>query len=165
MQPMTAPAKTYRTSQQEYEVLIDHDVIVEARDGTPLATSLYYPARDGKRAPGTFPALIERTPYDRHRRTLHLSAMFFARRGYVVAAQDIRGRGDSGGEYRYLYNPMDEGDDGHDEVEWIAAQEWSDGQIGTFGVSHTGATQQALAVRRPPHLTCQFVGDTGWNYF
>ena len=60
---MSAPAKTYQSSQQQYEVVIDHDVVVTARDGTPLATSLYYPARDGERAAGTFPVLIERTPY------------------------------------------------------------------------------------------------------
>jgi putative CocE/NonD family hydrolase len=82
-----------------------------------------------------------------------------------VALQDIRGRGDSDGEYRYLYNPKDEGWDGYDAVEWLAGQGWSDGKVGTIGVSHTGATQQALAVRRPPHLTCQFVGDSAWNYF
>ena len=74
------------------------ETIIPARNGTPLATSLYYPSLDGRRAPGTFPTLIERTPYDRHRLFLHLTASFFARRGYVVALQDVRGRGDSGGD-------------------------------------------------------------------
>ena len=54
---MTVETKTYQGSEQEYGVVIDHDVIVRTRDGTPLATSMYYPALEGQRAPGTFPAL------------------------------------------------------------------------------------------------------------
>src|SRR4029078_13294569 len=41
----------------------------------------------------------------------------------------------------------------YDVVEWIAAQEWSDGKVGTFGTSYPGGTQQALAEMSPPHLT------------
>ena len=140
-------------------------VFIPARDGTRLATSIYYPALDGKRAPGTFPAVMERTPYDRHRLNLHNTGLFFARHGYVCVLQDIRGRGDSEGEYRYLYNHPTEADDGYDVTEWLAVQDWSDGKIGTFGISHTGATQQALALGRPPHLVTQILGDTGWNYY
>jgi putative CocE/NonD family hydrolase len=108
---------------------------------------------------------MERTPYDRHRLNLHLSGLFFARYGYVVALQDIRGRGDSGGDYRYLYNYPTEADDGYDACEWLAEQDWCNGKVGTFGISHTGATQQALALGRPPHLVTQILGDTGWNYY
>ena len=43
--------------------------------------------------------------------------------------------------------------DGYDVVEWIAAQEWSDGKVGTFGTSYPGGTQHALAEMNPPHLT------------
>src|SRR5688572_14280823 len=162
---MTAPARTYQSSQQQYGVVIDWDVFVPGADGTPLATTLYYPSLGGERVSGKFPALMERTPYDRKRLGLHTSAMFFARHGYVVALQDIRGRGDSGGEYHYLYNPNNEADDGYEAVEWLAAQDWSDGKVGTFGGSHTGATQQALGTRRPPHLVAQVIRDAGWNYF
>ena len=162
---MAVETQTYQGSQQQYGVVIDHDAICYARDGTPLTTSLYFPAIDGKRAPGTFPTVMERTPYDRHRLNLHNTGIFFARRGYVVALQDIRGRGGSGGEYRHLYNHPTEASDGYDACEWIAEQEWSDGKVGTFGISHTGATQQALALGRPPHLVTQVVGDTAWNYF
>ena len=162
---MATALSTYQSSQQEYTVEVDYDVVVPARDGTRLATTLYFPSIDGRRAPGTFPVLVERTPYNRKRVGLHLSGLFFARHGYVVAIQDLRGRGDSGGEYRYLYNPNNEADDGYDAVEWLADQQWCNGKVGTFGGSHTGATQQALAVARPPHLVCQVIRDAGWNYF
>ena len=163
---MTVAVETYRSSQQEYGVATDRGVVIPARDGTPLATTIYRPALDDQPAPGRFPAILERTPYDRNHVLLHRSGLFFARHGYVVAFQDLRGRGDSSGEYHYLYNPKNtEADDGYDTVEWLAAQDWSDGQVGTIGVSHTGATQQALAVARPPHLVTQILGDTSWNYF
>src|SRR5205807_6462107 len=55
--------------------------------------------------------------------------------------------------------------DGYDAVAWLAAQERCVGRVGTFGGSHTGAAQQALAIRRPPHLVTQVIRDAGWNYF
>lgn len=162
---MNESTARYQGSQQQCGVVIDYDVIIPARDGTPLATTIYRPALDGRPMPGRFPTIMERTPYFRRRLNLHLTGLFFARRGYAVAIQDVRGRGDSGGDFLYLYNPRDEGNDGYDAVEWLAAQGWSDGQVGTIGGSYTGATQQALAVRRPPHLVTQFIRDTGWDYF
>ena len=47
---------------------------------------------------------------------------------------------------------------------WIVEQPWSDGQVGTIGLSYTGATQQALAVTNPPGLKAQFIMDAGYNY-
>lgn len=161
-------ARSFTGSPQQYDFVVEPGVVVPARDGTSLATILYRPAMDGQPVPGRFPTILERTPYSRSgssRLDLHLTGMFFARRGYVFALQDVRGRGDSGGEFYYLYNKKDEGNDGYDAVEWLAAQDWSDGKVGTVGVSYAGATQQALAVRRPPHLVTQYISDTGWNYF
>ena len=40
-------------------------------------------------------------------------------------------------------------EDGHDVVEWIAAQEWSDGKVGTFGTSYPGGTQHAARRDEP----------------
>lgn len=165
---MSARHRPYAGSRQQYDVVVQNGVVVPARDGTPLATTLYRPALKGRPADGRFPALLERTPYSSTgigRIEAHLTGIFFARHGYVVAFQSVRGRGDSGGDFYYLYNKNDEGSDGYDAVEWLAAQDWSDGKVGTIGVSYAGATQQALAVRRPPHLVTQYIADTGWNYF
>ena len=68
-------------------------------------------------------------------------------RGYAVVVQDVRGRYGSDGEfvpYRH------EGKDGYDTIEWAAAQPWSDGQVGTFGLSYPGAVQWLAAVESPP---------------
>jgi len=152
-------------SVQAYDVVIDAEVMAPLRDGVRLATTIFRPALGGKPATGRFPVILERTPYDRRLPYFHLTGRFFARHGYVAAYQDVRGRGDSEGEFHYLYNPGTEGEDGFDTVEFLAAQDWSDGQVGTIGTSYSAAIQQALAVLKPPHLTTQFVVDTGWNYF
>ena len=147
-----------------YDVVREEPVSVAMRDGTRLATTLYRPALADVPARGRFPAIVERTPYGRDRMDLHAMGTFFAARGYAVAVQDVRGRGDSDGEFTFFLNSH-EAEDGYDCVEWVAAQEWCDGRVGTTGLSFAGANQQALAVLQPPHLTTQVVLDCGWNYW
>ncbi len=48
----------------------------------------------------------------------------------------------------------DRGLDGYDCVEWIAAQPWCDGKVGTWGSSALGLIQYQTARRHPPHLAC-----------
>ena len=61
----------------------------------------------------------------------------------------MRGRYGSDGDFvPYLH----EGRDGYDTIEWAAAQPWSTGEIGTFGLSYPGAVQWLAAVESPPHL-------------
>jgi predicted acyl esterase len=38
--------------------------MVPMRDGVRLATDIYFPAKDGVRLEGKFPAILERTPYN-----------------------------------------------------------------------------------------------------
>jgi uncharacterized protein len=154
-----------RGSTQAYGALVEPEVMTPLRDGVQLATTIFRPALNGQAAPGRFPAILERTPYDRRLLYFHLTGQFFARHGYVVAFQDVRGRGDSGGEFHYLFEPATEAEDGYDTVEWLASLDGCDGQVGTIGISYTAAVQQALAVLKPPHLRTQFIVDTGWNYF
>src|SRR6185295_3159292 len=118
-----------RGSEQAYDVVVDAQVMLPLRDGVRLATTIFRPAIGGKPSPGRFPVILERTPYDRRLTYFHLTGQFFARHGYVLAYQDVRGRGDSEGEFHYLYNPGTEAEDGYDTVEWLAAQAWSDGQV------------------------------------
>ena len=63
--------------------------------------------------------------------------------------QDVRGRYASDGEFRPYEN---EGRDGYDTIEWAAQQPWSNGRVGTFGLSYPGAVQWLAAVENPPHL-------------
>src|SRR5487761_661080 len=45
------------------------------------------------------------------------------------------------------------GRDGHDAVEWIARQPWSDGHVFMYGGSFVGMTQWHTAAQLPPHLS------------
>ena len=149
-----------RKSQIEYEVVKQSNVMVPARDGVRLATDIYFPAKDGVRVDGTLPTVMERTPYDKERSANLATAEYFASRGYVVAFQDTRGRFNSEGSFvKYLSEPKD----GYDTVEWIAGQPWSDGKIGTFGISYGAHTQAALAALNPPHLACMFLDSGGFT--
>ncbi|MGI9659411.1 MAG: CocE/NonD family hydrolase, partial [Gaiellaceae bacterium] len=157
--------RRYESSTQSYDVVLESRIDVAARDGATLATDLYRPAHGEVVADGEFPTVLLRTPYDRARAPMALAGRFFASRGYVFAAQDTRGRFDSSGEFAFLFNEHHEGLDGHDTVEWIAAQPWSDGKVGTTGLSFEGAVQQAMAITQPPHLTTQIVLDSALNYY
>lgn len=132
----------------ELDVLIEKHVMIPMPDGVRLAADLYRPARDARPAPGRFPALLTRTPYDKTGASGE--GKFYAARGYVVVANDTRGRYASEGTWHGLLNDPE---DGRAVVEWIAQQPWSDGKIGTFGTSYPGGTQHALAEMNPPHLT------------
>ncbi len=137
----------------EFEVVVQKDVMVPMRDGVKLATDLYLPAKDGRPAPGRFPVVLTRTPYDKSETAwtpLDVIGPYYASRGYVFVAQDTRGRFASEGEWHML---TDDGRDGWDCGAWIAQQSWSDGKIGMFGTSYVGGTQHAMALEKVPQLT------------
>ncbi len=155
----------YHGSERGYDVAVEKCVRVAARDGVKLATDVYRPASNGVPVDDAFPTILYRTPYDRQRLQLHHTAHFFTARGYNVVTQDCRGRYDSDGAFAYLHNEPHEGLDGYDVIEWIADQPFSDGKVGTTGVSYEGAIQQAAATEQPPHLTTQVIIDAGYNYW
>lgn len=143
----------------EYDVVVQKNVPVPMRDGVVLAADLYLPARNGKVVEGRFPAVMERTPYDKEGRVNE--GRYFARRGYVAVMQDVRGRFQSGGEW---YPFAKEGPDGYDSVEWAGTQPWCDGNVGTMGGSYCGSDQSALATLNPPHLKAMVVAVGTSNY-
>ena len=141
-------------SQPEYDVIKQANVMVTARDGINLATDLYFPARNGEPVQGAFPAIMERTPYNKEAAPRPDTAQYFASRGYVVIFQDNRGRFNSEGSFvKYLNDPHD----GYDTLEWVSKQPWSNGKVGTFGISYGAHTQAALAATNPPGLACPFM--------
>ncbi len=124
------------------------DVRTPMRDGIELSSDIWLPAGEGRH-----PLIVVRTPYQKTLRDMKGPEMakFFAERGYAVAIQDVRGRGDSGGAFRYFFQ---EADDGYDTVEWLAAQPWSNGRVCMMGASYLGTVQWLAASKKPPHLVC-----------
>ena len=149
------------TRKPEFTVL--RDVPQTMRDGTVLRADVYLP--QGK---GPFPALLERTPYskDNSPECQVGSPPFFASQGYAVVIQDVRGRFASEGRFIPFHDDgWGENRDGYDTVEWIAAQSWCDGNVGTIGGSYAGATQYRLAPTRPPHLRAMYVRESSADYW
>ena len=144
-----------KCSEPGYGVILFQNLMVPMRDGERLATDIYRPGLDGELLPGPFPTILMRTSYDKTA-DRYVSAVpdFFTPRGYAVVMQDLRGRyrSEGKGQYHHVVNP-DEGRDGFDTVEWIAAQPWSNGRVGTVGSSHPGLIQTHMALYQPPHLT------------
>jgi putative CocE/NonD family hydrolase len=141
-------------AEEHYNVTVDRDVPAKMRDGVVLHADIYRPKADGK-----FPVLLTRTPYDK-RGEMDFGPMAAAR-GYVVIAQDVRGRYTSEGEwYTFKY----ESQDGYDTVEWAAALPYSNGKVGMFGGSYVGATQMLTAISSPPHLAGILPVVTASNY-
>jgi putative CocE/NonD family hydrolase len=121
---------------------------IPMRDGIELAADVYLPRESNLPAP----AIVQSTPYDKSNALFFLDeAHFFQDNGYAVVIHDVRGRGKSEGEWRAFVN---DGRDCHDVIEWVAAQEWCTGKVGTTGLSYMGWTQWAAAAERPPHLSC-----------
>ncbi len=127
------------------EVFEERNVAVPMRDGVLLRADILRPSGSGK-----FPTLLYRTPYGKDAaQTEYETFRHAAQRGYAVVIEDVRGRYHSDGEFRPYEN---EGKDGYDSIEWAAKQVWSNGSIGTFGLSYPGAVQWLAAVENPPHL-------------
>lgn len=122
---------------------IQHDLRVPLRDGVELSLDLIRPD-----VPGMYPVVLVRTPYDKTRaRQPFLHEL--ARRGYIVALNDLRGRFNSDGDFTpYVHDTQD----GYDVIEWIAEQPWSDGNVGMAGGSCVARTQWLAAAANPPHL-------------
>lgn len=147
-----------RLKQEVCDIVKEENVPISVRDGTVLKADVYRPE-----APGQFPGLLFRTPYDKKRsdygrETYVPVGREAAKHGYVVVMQDVRGRFASDGEYYpfFAYNRVLDAEDGYDTVEWMASLPYCDGRVGTFGDSYGAWTQWELARLRPPHLAAMF---------
>ena len=132
----------------KYGVRIERSVRVPMRDGASLSADLLLPDAEGR-----FPVVLEYIPYrkdDVSRGGLD-ALYYFAERGFVGVRLDVRGTGGSDGVNTDEYVAQDQ-TDGYDAVEWLAAQSWSNGNVGMFGTSYGGFTSIQVAMHRPPHL-------------
>jgi len=144
----------WKVRAESYGVTVEHNATATMRDGTKLRADIYRPKAEGK-----FPVLLVRTPYDKTQE-MEFGAKAAAR-GYVVVAQDVRGRFQSEGDwYPFKY----ESQDGYDTVEWAAALPYANGKVGMFGGSYVGATQFLAAIAKPPHLAGICPNVTASNY-
>src|SRR5688572_11125085 len=130
------------------------------RDGVRLAVDVYLPVAKGNRAPASagvtprFPTVVILTPYYRRFRLTRPGMDpspnagryrdMFAPRGYAMVVVDVRGTGASFGTRDSFRSPR-EVEDHRQVADWIVAQPWSDGTIGSTGISYLGAAGCFLA--------------------
>jgi putative CocE/NonD family hydrolase len=129
-------------------VRLERGVECRLSDGTALVSDHYYP--EGK---GPWPTLLMRQPYGRDiaSTVVYAHPTWFARRGYHVCIQDVRGRGGSAGEF---YPFRQEGRDGAESIAWLRTHPACNGRIGMYGFSYQGATQLLAAAEQPEGLIC-----------
>jgi predicted acyl esterase len=151
-------------SQPKYSVKVEKKARARMRDGVHLSVDVFRPD-----AHGSFPALLAYSPYWNEGQYLPLppgnphptagwgnfaieagDSKYFATRGYVHVIANVRGTGESEGEYQ-LMGPLEQRD-GYDLVEWVASQPWCDGNVGMVGVSYFSWIQYLVAAQNPPHL-------------
>jgi putative CocE/NonD family hydrolase len=145
-------------------VTLERSVPCRLSDGTTLISDHYYPPK-----PGPAPTLLMRQPYGRDiaSTVVYAHPAWFARKGYNVVIQDVRGRGGSEGTF---YPFRHEAADGAETIAWLRTRPETNGRIGMYGFSYQGATQLLAASRRPPGLDCIAPAMTaadlynGWFY-
>lgn len=138
------------------------DCWIAMADGTRLAAKLWLP---DIAATERVPTILEVIPYRKRDIYAPRDAMnhrYFAGHGYAALRVDIRGTGDSDG-HQGVFAMREEQEDTLAVLEWIAAQPWSDGQVGMFGLSWGGFQAIQTAYRAPPQLKaivpCSFAPD------
>lgn len=148
------------------QVLVQKNIEIPMRDGIILRADLYRPA-DADQPGNAVPGIVTRTPYDKEQSGAGVVAVMpnavkLAERGYAVVVCDCRGRYASEGDFKPFHQ---EGPDGYDTLEWVAAQPWCDGNTAIYGPSYVGATTLLAARERPPSLRCAIPIITADDYF
>jgi putative CocE/NonD family hydrolase len=138
------------------EVVTERDVAVPMRDGVALRANVFRPDRGGP-----YPVLVMRTPYGKPSGNMGR----YVKAGYIVVAQDARGRYASDGQWEsFVRFETHDAEDGYDTVEWAAKLKGSNGKVGTFGASYNAFLQWRLAALRPPSLVAMAASSIPARY-
>lgn len=140
----TARADAPAPAADAEKVKFQWGVKIPLRDGVKLNATVYTPRQ--QKAPA--PCVFTLTPYISQ--NYHDRGVYFAARGFPFLTVDVRGRGNSEGEFRPL---IQEARDGYDVVEWLAKQPYCNGKVTMWGGSYAGYDQWVTAKEFPPHLT------------
>ena len=111
------------------------DLAMLTPDGVSLAGRLWQP--EGQ---GPWPVLLMRQPYGLAiaSTVTYAHPSWYARAGFLVVVQDVRGRGASAGDFGGF---RQEAADGASAVRWARNLPGSNGRVGSYGFSYQGLTQ------------------------
>src|SRR6266540_3329528 len=159
--------------------------MVAMRDGTRLNTFVFLPAQADQKTGGPrYPVILHRTPYgiaaadardkfdcthawlpnpaEPMRGSILRGWKRIVAEGYAAVYQDCRGRHGSEGEDRVY---ADDAADGHDTLDWIARQPWTNQRVGMSGSSAGATTTFAAASTRHPSLRAFFAQAGGSSIY
>ena len=157
----------------EEDIIMLKDVGVKMRDGVTIYTDVFLPAKcRGQK----LPTLVIWSPYGKSAGTAPRYVNLFniigmgnawssgltkfegadpdwwCPKGYAICNPDPRGIAHSEGDITMIGSQ--EAEDCYDVIEWVAAQEWSNGKTALTGTSYLTWSQWFIAQIQPPHLTC-----------
>jgi putative CocE/NonD family hydrolase len=141
--PYVSLAASLLAQETNRPFIFEPDVKVAMRDGVQLTANLWRP-----NAAGRYPVILMRSPYGKMDAQWDEAKRYTAA-GYVMVAQDCRGRGKSEGAWDPFRYDVE---DGFDTQEWVGRQPWCNGEIGTAGGSYLGWTQWASAPNGSKYL-------------
>lgn len=125
------------------------EVSIVMADGVGLSATLYLPP-PGR---GPQPCLLEALPYRKD--DVAWSPAGYVRlrddHAYAVCRLDLRGTGSSGGDAVDEYARIEQ-QDLIAVIDWLADQDWCDGNVGMYGTSYSGFNSLQVACERPEPL-------------
>src|SRR5581483_10196089 len=154
------PGEYLRSRSVGHRVPEPRSTYVTMRDGCRLAVDVFVPiAHQDEPRETRYPAIAILTPYYRRFAVTGPGAEacpntsryrdLFVPRGYALVVVDVRGTGASFGRREALRSPK-ERDDYREIADWIVAQPWSNGIIGSTGISYLGAAACFMASTAHP---------------
>ncbi len=126
---------------------------VVMRDGVEISVRIFNPP-----VSSSYPTLYVASPYPLAEEGTFPNTpttsdvAWLATLGYNVVIANVRGTGESGGNFEFLGRESQQ--DQYELIEWIAAQPWSNGQVAGMGAAYAGTMQWLMAIQNPPHLSC-----------
>ena len=132
-----------------YEGYSNEAIHIPMSEGHRIAIDVTLPA---PLEPGVkLPTILYTTRYWRAKKDYPVDEqdIFFTSHGYAFVRADERGTGASFGTWPNMW-PRAAIADYRETVDWIVAQPWSNGSVGSTGVSYTGTTAQLLAATNHP---------------
>ncbi len=133
------------------DITEDPDMGIVLSDGCRLSARVWMPV-DASDDP--VPVILEYLPYRKRDGTTARDALthpWFAERGYACVRVDMRGNGDSEGIMEDEYAPQEQADC-VEVINWLASQDWCNGNVGMMGISWGGFNGLQVAALAPDPL-------------
>jgi uncharacterized protein len=151
--PQVVAARHATEKELQSVAIVERKLMIPMRDGKRMAADVYRPKDTSKK----YPIIFVRTPYNFNFWDVKLGAprdmkseLEAVKRGYAFVEMNERGHFFSEGNYDILGAPVS---DGEDAMNWMIAQPWSNGKVGTIGCSSTAEWQLAVAATGTPGFT------------